>query len=369
MSSKNIQRKKKKVLFIGGNGNISWYCVKEALEQGYEVWALHKGEQEKTRRNFPSEVKILDGDFRNQNEVKKILAGRKFDVVLDFICYNEEQAKFDVEIFKDIAKHFIFISTTSVYQRGTKNLPYREDSPKIKISIREYTNDKLKAENFFTNAYKKFNFPATIIRPGYTYDTIIPASLGMNDWTICQRILEGKPPIILGDGSNLFTFTHSKDFAKALIPLFNNVKAIGEDFNITSDEVLNWKEAVDILVDTLNVKKMEHLYIPTEYAYKYLEFLQPIKTEQKDKFSPSLAHSLSHMASDFKSQKMWSDIFDNSKIKSFVPGWKPKVTLSEGLKETIAWMNESQYHKRFDPNLNEVLDGLAEKINFFKSKL
>ena len=181
--------------------------------------------------------------------------------------------------------------------------------------------------------------------------------------------MEGKPPIILGDGSSLFTFTHSRDLSKALVPLFNNSKAIGEVFNITSDEVLNWKEATDILVETLGVKNMEYLYIPTEYACKYLECLQPLKTENKDKFCPSLAHSLSHMASDFKSQKMWSDLFDNSKIKSFVPGWKPNVPLSEGLKETINWMNEREEHKRFDPKLNEVLDGLAEKINFFKNKL
>jgi nucleoside-diphosphate-sugar epimerase len=142
MSSKNIQGEQTKVLFIGGNGNISWYCVQEAIDQGHEVWALHKGEAEKTRRNFLPEVKILDGDFRNQDEIKKILANQKFDVVIDFICYNEDQAKFDVEIFKDITNHFIFISTTSVYERATKNLPYREDSPKCKDSIREYTKDR-----------------------------------------------------------------------------------------------------------------------------------------------------------------------------------------------------------------------------------
>lgn len=353
-----------KVLFIGGNGNISWYCMQEAINQGHEVWALHRGVTVKTRRDFQPEVNILHADFRNQSEIKKVLAGQKFDVVADFICYNEEQAKFDVEMFKDITNHFIFISTASVYERATKNLPYRENSPKCKNSVREYANDKLKAEEVFTNAYKELNFPVTIVRPGYTYDTIIPVSVGLNDWTVCQRILDGKPPIILGDGSSIFTFTHSKDFAKALIPLFNNTKAIGEDFNITSDEILNWKEATDILVDLLNAKNLEYLYIPTEYVCKYLEYLQPLKTEQKNKFNPSLAHSLSHMASDFKSQRMFCDLYDNSKIKSFVPHYKPKVTLSEGLKETIQWMNEKEEHKRFDPKLNEILDGLTEKFKF-----
>jgi len=355
-----------KVLFIGGNGNISWYCLQEAINQGHEVWVLHRGVTVKTRRDFQHEVNILHADFRNQDEVKKVLADQKYDVVVDFICYNEEQAKFDVEIFKGITNHFIFISSGSVYERASKNLPYRENSPKCKNSVREYANDKLKAEEVFTNAYKEFSLPVTIVRPGYTYDTIIPVSVGLNDWTVCQRVLDGKPPIIIGDGSNLFTFTHSKDFAKALIPLFNNASAMGEDFNITSDEILNWKEATDILVDILNAKSLEYLYIPTEYVCKYLDYLQSLKTEQKKKFCPSLAHTLSHMASDFKSLKMWCDLYDNSKIKSFVPHWKPKVTLSEGLKETIQWMNEKEEHKRFDPKLNEALDGLTEKFRFLK---
>jgi|WetSurMetagenome_2_1015567.scaffolds.fasta_scaffold33412_1 nucleoside-diphosphate-sugar epimerase len=353
-----------KILFIGGNGNISWYCMQEAINRSHKVWALHRGVTVKTRRDFQSEVNILHADFRNRDEVKKVLSDHIFDVVVDFICYNEEQAKLDVEIFNNITNHFIFISSVSVYERATINLPYRENSPKCKNSVREYANDKLKAEEVFTNAYKDLNFPVTIVRPGYTYDTIIPVSVGLNDWTVCQRILNGKPPIILGDGSNIFTFTHSKDFAKALIPLFNNAKAVGEDFNITSDEILNWKEATDILVDILNANNLEYLYIPTKYVCKYLEYLQPLKTERKNKYCPSLAHSLSHMASDFKSQKMWCDLFDNSKIKSFVLHWKPNITLSEGLRETIQWMNEKEEHKRVDPNLNAILDGLTEKFKY-----
>jgi nucleoside-diphosphate-sugar epimerase len=225
-----------KVLFIGGNGNISWYCVQEAINQGHEIWMLHRGLTTRTRRDIQPEVKVIHADIRDHAKAETILDGLMFDVVIDFICYNKEQAEFDVKLFYDKTDHFIFISTGSVYERGTQNLPYREDSPKVKNSIREYANDKLAAENVFLNAFKRFGFPITIIRPGYTYDTIIPVSCGLNDWTVCQRILNGKPPIILGDGSSIYTFTHSRDFADALVALLTACYPIGEAFNITSDE-------------------------------------------------------------------------------------------------------------------------------------
>lgn len=199
-------------------------------------------------------------DFRNFSEVASILVDKEFDVVLDFICYNEEQARIDIELFKNKVKHFFFISTVSVYDRVTKNIPYSEKARVNPNSIREYAVDKLKAENLFLNAYEEFDFPATIIRPGYTYDTIIPVSVGLNDWTVCKRILDDKPPIIMGDGSNIYTFTHSKDFADALTALFLNESSFGEIYNITSDEINTWKEATDILIDVLGIPMRSYLY-------------------------------------------------------------------------------------------------------------
>uniref|UniRef100_A0A6H1ZUS5 Putative NADH dehydrogenase n=2 Tax=viral metagenome TaxID=1070528 RepID=A0A6H1ZUS5_9ZZZZ len=336
-----------KILFIGGNGNISWYCIQEAIRQRHEVWMLHRGATTETRRKTQPEVTVLHADTRDYNATKRVLGELKFDVVIDFICYNKEQAQFDIRMFENITDQFVFISTTSVYERESINLPYREGSPKDLNSIREYTRNKLKAERAFRQAYTYAGFPVVIIRPCYTYDTIIPVSCGLNDWTVAQRILDGKPPIILGDGSNLFTFTHSKDFASALIPLCEHPDAVGEVFNITGDEVLNWKEATNILCETLGVKT-DYLYIPTEYVCRYLERMNPIKTKD--------------MVSDFRSQKMWSDVFNNDKIKRFVPGWNPDTTLRTGLRETIDWMHGETKRKRIDPVIDELLDGLTERF-------
>jgi nucleoside-diphosphate-sugar epimerase len=347
-----------KILFIGGNGNISWYCIQEAINQRHEVWMLHRGVTVGTRRDIQPEVHVIKADFRDYDNANAALRGHYFDVVIDFICYNEIQAIQDITLFSKKTSHFIFISSGSVYERGTRNLPYKEDSPRCKHSIREYVNDKIKAENVFMDAYKEFGFPVTIVRPGYTYDTIIPVSCGLNDWTVCKRILEGKPVIILGDGSSLFTFTHSRDFAKGLMALVWHPRyTIGEVFNITSDERLNWKEATDTLVYMLGRRVINYVYIPTEFVCQYLNTVLPAMTQPKDKFVPSVAHSLSHMAEDFLSQKMWCDIYDNTKIKNTCSSMS-STTLEEGLRETLAWMNEKSERKRVDPNLNRVLEEL-----------
>jgi nucleoside-diphosphate-sugar epimerase len=345
-----------KVLFIGGNGNISWYCMQEAINQGHEVWMLHRGVTSVTRRDIQPEVHVIKADFRDPLMANEALLGHYFDVVIDFICYNEVQAELDIARFARRTKHFIFISSGSVYERGTRNLPYKESSPRYSHSLREYANDKIKAENVFMDAWVEFRFPVTIVRPGYTYDTIIPVSCGLNDWTVCQRILDGRPPIILGDGSNIFTFTHSRDFAKGLIAVLG---IDGFAFNITSDEHLNWKEATDILVAALGVAPMEYVYIPTGHVCDYLSSIIPAVTTSKEAFVPSITHSLSHMASDFLSQKMWCDLYDNSAIKRLCPTL-PSTTLEDGLKETIAWMNEKPERKRVDQSLDNVLDGLWE---------
>jgi nucleoside-diphosphate-sugar epimerase len=355
-----------KILFIGGNGNISWQCVRKAIDQGHEVWVLHRGATSRTRREIPPEAKIIVVDFRNWIETTKVLFGQSFDTVIDFICYNAEQARFDVACFSGGTDHFIFISTGSVYERTKRSsfTPYREDSPRY--SLREYAKDKIEAEDVFLDAYRKQGFPVTIVRPGYTYDTIVPVSCGMNDWTVPQRILDGKLPIVLGDGSNIYTFTHSWDFAQYLITLCERTAGKGEAYNITSDERRTWEDATNILIDALAPRALAprhypcHLHILTEDVCEYLREIPPRVVMDKGSFTPSLSHSLSHMASDFQTQKMWCDLYDNTKIKALC-GMFPTTTLEDGLDATIAWLNENPERKRVDPELNKVLDGLTER--------
>lgn len=94
----------------------------------------------------------------------------------------------------------------------------------------QYSRHKIAAEEVLMAAYRTTGFPITIVRPSHTYNgTKPPVSLHGNkgNWQILKRILDGKPVIIPGDGSSLWTLTHSKDFAKGYVGLMANPHAIG----------------------------------------------------------------------------------------------------------------------------------------------
>jgi nucleoside-diphosphate-sugar epimerase len=271
-----------------------------------------------------------------------------FDVVVDFICFNSIQAQSDIEFFQGKIGHFIFISTVATYARKTKYLPFKEDTPQWKDVDYNYAHDKIKAEAIFTKAYNETGFPVTIVRPAYTYDTIIPVSIGHNCFTAPQRYIDGKPVLIAGDGTNVFTFTHARDFANALVGLFGNKKAIGEDFHITTDELLTWLDITTILLNLLGVKNPQYIHIPTE---KILGMEIPA----------SRTLPIHYLGKIFAAHRMWCDIYDNSKIKRFVPGWKATTPYESGLEETIRWMFEKDVRRRINPELNDLMEQLTIK--------
>lgn len=331
-----------KILFIGGTGNISWHCVTKAQQAGHEVWVLNRAATVKTRRPCPLNVKRLSADMRNVNAVKSILSGMEFDVVVDFICYTPEQARVDFELFRNSTKQFIFISSAANYQRpGT--YPITESMP-LDNPYWEYAQNKIDCENFFLEQYKKENFPITIVRPGHTYDTIIPEAVGNGDWTVAKRMIEGKPIVIHGDGSALWTVTHSEDFARAFIELFENPAAIGEAFHITSDEWLTWRQISEMVATALDVKNPHFVYIPSE----------------------TIAQVNSELGKGLLGHKTWCDIYDNSKIKSVAKNWQANITFAEGIRRTIDWLKANKDRQRVNQTLDLFFDNLCE--NYLKTK-
>ena len=331
-----------KILFIGGNGNISWYCVQEAISKGYEVYELNRGETLSTRRAIQPEVNKITLDIRDHSKVRHFMKDMNFDIVCDFICYNKEHADFNIEIFKGKVKQFIFISSEAVYERKSQNLPYKETASKYSFDTTcNYILDKLEAEQAFMNAYKEFGFPITIIRPAYTYDTIMPASIGHNCFTAQQLYIDGYPILIAGDGTNLWTFTHSKDFASAFIHLLNNNEAIGEDFNIANEEYLTWNEVMGIIAENLKIYNPQFIHIPRKEILQY-NFLGE---------------------TEMLFQKMWHNIYDISKIKKIAPTWKPKILFKDGIKETIKWFMQDSVRRRFNKQLDNGIKFLYNKYN------
>lgn len=329
-----------KMLFIGGNGNISWYCVQEAINKGHEVWELNRSQTLNTRRDIQPEVHKLTGDIHDIMEMKRILEGAFFDVVIDFICFNEQDAREAAELFRNKTRHFIFISSEAVYRRAGRNLPFKETCEKIDAAKADaYIAGKLLAERYFYREYVTNAFPITILRPAYTYDVIVPVSIGHNCFTAPQKYLEGKPALIAGDGTNLWTFTHSRDFASACILLAENFDSIGEDFHIAADEWLSWNEELELLFEALGIKNFSAIHIPYQEALELNCF----------------------QSKDLMAQRMWHNIYDTSKVKEYAAGWQARVSFEEGIRETITWLNQKSVRRRFNAAYSKELDRLYKK--------
>lgn len=334
-----------RVLFIGGNGNISWYCVEYALAKGYEVWELNRGESLKTRRDIQNEVKVIHGDMRDPKSVREILADKEFDVVCDFICYNAEHAKTDIELFSGKVKQFIVISSAVVYKREEIFVPFTEDMPhNIPELSSSYIAGKVEMERIFWKEYELNHFPITILRPSYTYDTILPVSIGHNCYTAIQKILEGKPIIIAGEGNNLWSFTHAEDFAKAFVELLGKWEAIGQAYNISTDEWITWKEASLTLLNALGIEENRIVHISSERALR-LEDFQP---------------------RDMMRERIENNVCNTEKIRRLIPNWKCEVSLERGIKRTLNWLNEKEIRKRKVPRYEKMLENLYEELGYRK---
>jgi len=297
-----------KVLFIGGTGIISSACSRLAVERGIELYHLNRG---KTSRPVPENVIQLRGDIHNRASYEAALGEHYFDAVVQWIAFVPEQIEQDIEILRGRTKQYLFISSASAYQTPPAHLPVTE-STLLDNPFWEYSRNKIACEERLVKAYRDEKFPMTIVRPSHTYDpTLFPMDGG---YTVLDRMLKGKPVVVHGDGTSLWTLTHHEDFAVGLVGLLGNSAAIGDVFHITSDEWLSWDQIYQEVARAAGVEaKLVH--IPSEVIARY------------DK----------NWGDGLLGDKMHSMIFDNSKIRRVVPDFKPKIPFSEGARQIVAW--------------------------------
>ncbi len=336
-----------KILLIGGNGNISWHCTQKLLELGHDVYELHRGVTYATRRDIHAGAKIIHADIRNEKETFQVLAGAEFDAVCDFICYDAVQAQHAVNMFRDKTKQYLVISSDVVYERNISNIPFTEKSKlKNKECASAYIRGKLEMEEVLWKAYQDFGFPVTIVRPGYTYDTILPVSIGHNCWSAIDKILKGYPLLIAGDGNSIWNMTNSRDFAEAFVCLAGRRDCIGEAYDIASDEWITWNDASEILLQALGVEKNRVFHVPYERALHIPEF-QP---------------------DDMSYDRMWHNFRTNQKIKETVDGFRAKISLEAGIRMSLAWLQEKEVRRRIVKKYSNVLDMLYQEYGLQKSR-
>lgn len=316
-----------KVLFVGGTGIISSACTRLAVEQGIDIHLLCRGQ---STRPIPPTVKILNGDIRDPASAAKAISGHQFDAVVNFIAFTPEHIEADLELFRGKTRQYVFISSASAYHTPPLSLPVTESTPLYNPHW-AYSRAKIACEERLLRAYREQGFPFTVVRPSHTYDcTLLPPHGG---WTVIDRMRRGKPVIVHGDGTSLWTLTNHRDFAKAFNGLLGNEAAISETFHITSDEWLTWDQIHRILARAAGAEaKLVH--VPSEVIARF-------DPEWGDSLLGDKAHSM---------------IFDNSKIKRFVPSFKATIPFARGAEEIIAWYDAEPSRRRVDAQFDALVD-------------
>jgi nucleoside-diphosphate-sugar epimerase len=325
-----------KILFVGGTGTISSACANLVLARGHELFLLNRSVSKKYP--IPDGATILQADAHtDESRIDGLLAGRHFDAVVDFIAFSMEDIERDLRLFRVKTDQFVFISSASAYQKPVRNCFITEQTP-LENPFWDYARKKVACEERLMTAYREEGFPVTIVRPSLTYGSAnIPFAVGsgMHPWTVIDRMKRGLKVIVPGDGTSLWTITWNEDFAKGLVGLLGNEKAIGEAFHITSDEVLSWNQ----------------IYLE---AYKALDLEPNMIHIASDLIAAHYPPAQGSLIGD----KANSVIFDNNKIKRFVLDYSCETKWATGLRRSLSWFNAHPEFQTIDHEMNAIWDSI-----------
>lgn len=336
-----------KALFIGGTGTISMAITRLLAEKKeWELYLLNRGSRSS---QLPDNVKVISADINDEAAAAKALEGMTFDTVCDFIGFVPSQLERDYRLFQGKTKQFMYISSASAYQKPIGDYRITEGTP-LANPYWEYSRNKIACEDFLMKMYREEGFPVTIIRPSHTYDErSVPLGVhGDNgSYQVIKRMLEGKPVIVHGDGTSLWTMTHNTDFAKAFVGLMGNVHAIGENYQITCDETLTWNQIYQAIANVLGVEYKPY-YVSSDFLAK----------SSKYDFTGGLI-----------GDKANSVVFDNTKLKRAVPGFAPNVRFEQGVRMTIEYVLAHPECQVEDPVFDKWCDTVIAELEAAKERI
>lgn len=338
---------KRQALFIGGTGTISMAITRSlAVNENWELTLINRGNRS---TEIPEGVKVITADINDEADVISKLEGMEFDTVCDFIGFVPEQLERDYRIFKGKTKQFMYISSASAYHKPVRSYIINEGTA-LANPYWDYSRNKIACEDYLMKLYREEDFPVTIIRPSHTYDDrSVP--LGVNgpkgSWQVIKRMLEGKPVIIHGDGTSLWTMTYNEDFAKGFIGLMGNPHAYGEAFQITNDESLTWNQIYEVIADALGVE-LHPYHVSSEYLADVCYF---------------------DVGSGLIGDKACSVVFDNSKLKKAVPEFKCTIHFEEGIRRTIKNILEHPELQVEDPEFDSWCDRVINALEQAKKNI
>jgi nucleoside-diphosphate-sugar epimerase len=330
-----------RALFIGGTGTISAAIVRRLVnELNWEVWLINRGNRMEA---VPAGVKLITADINDEAAVLEKLGDMTFDVIGEFIGFTRDQVERDYRLFKGRTRQYIYISSASAYHKPAASHIITEGTT-LANPHWQYSRDKIACEDFLMQKYREEGFPVTIVRPSHTYDErSVP--LGVHgkkgSWQVIKRMLEGKPVIIQGDGTSLWTMTFNTDFAIGYTGLMGNRHAIGEAFQITGDETLTWNQIYATIADALGVE-LKAYHVASD-------FLAAVGDKYGYDFEGSLI-----------GDKSVSVVFDNRKLKRAVPDMRTEVRFDQGVRIALDYVLSHPERQIPDPEFDAWCDRVIE---------
>jgi len=315
-----------RILIIGGTGNISGDYAELLYRRGHEVIIVSRG-----NNPVPPQYRSVTADRNDPVALKEALRDVEFDLAVNFLGYFVPEMEADYEVFRNRIRQYIFISTAMVYAKPHRQLPITENTP-LGNKYSDYAQNKEKCEKWLLERFMKDDFPVTIVRPSHTYSRLwIPNPISSAGYTFVARLEQGKPVYIHNEGKNPWTLTATTDFAVGLAGLTGNDKAIGETFHITSDEALPWYRIYEEIAQAAGVNNPNIVKIPLEF----------------------ICTNFPELTCWLKGDKAEPAIFDNSKIKKFVPDFICSKPASWGIRESVEWMRAHPEDRKDNPKVEE----------------
>src|SRR6201990_3526863 len=299
---------KLRVLFIGGSGVISSACSRVAVDSGMELFVLNRGRS--TTRPLPPGVTMLRADVREPETVRDEINGRDFDAVVDWVAFTPGQVRTDIDLFRGRTGQYVFISSASAYQTPPARMPVTESTP-LRNPYWQYSRDKIACGDLLVDAYRGGG-----------------AGRGGR--------ARGKPVIVHGDGTSLWTLTHSDDFARAFVPLLGHPRTLGEAVHITSDDVLPWNQIAGALAAALGVTA-RLVHVPSD----------------------AIAAADPAWGAGLLADKAHSMVCDNAKLRAIVPGWQAVIPFEQGARQIVDWYLPDPARQVTDQALDAGMDKRA----------
>ena len=333
---------------IGGTGTISSAITRQLAESDNELWLLNRGSR---KNEVPNNVKQIIADIDDEKEVLRQIGDTQFDAVCEFIGFLPSQVERDIRLFNGRTRQYVYISSASAYNKPAASHVINEGTT-LANPYWEYSRNKIACEELLLKEYRENGFPITIIRPSHTYcERAVPVSVhGLKgSWQVLKRMIEGKPVVVHGDGSSLWTLTWNEDFAQGFIGLLGNPKAIGEAFQIMSDEQLTWNQIYECVAKALNVTpKLYHVAS---------DFLAATSPKEWDYMGNLLG------------DKAVTVVFDCTKLKRAVPGFQATTRFDEGVRRCVAYILAHPELQIEDPEFDAWCDRVIAAQEAAKASL